>query len=332
MHVSLRWLWSYAMTLAMVVILGASSAGGAGPLRVGLVLDNGDVSNPFYRGAYLGLQRAVRQLGVAGKVAVVAPTGTPLSVFSYFARQRYDLIIALGFVDVSNLDAAAERFPASRFLLLDASWHDLLHRPKNVLGTEFKTEQASYLAGYLAALMEKRRGHVVGSVGGAKIPPVDAYIAGYQAGARKADPGMTVLNGYANDFANPAKCRAIAQQEIAAGAGAIFQVASACGLGALAAAKANHDWGIGVDIDQSSLGPHILTSVLKRLDVAVFDTVKSLQAGRFHPGTDAIFDLANGGVGLGKISKAVPEAFTRRLDSIRREIADGKIIVNSRLP
>src|SRR5207245_782235 len=110
--------------------------------------------------------------------------------------------------------------------------------------------------GYLAALMEKRRPgkDVIGSVGGYKIPTVDAYIAGYQAGARKADPRITMLNGYADSFVNPAKCGAVALDQIARGAGVVFQVASACGLGALDAARDRGVWGIGVDIDQSSLG------------------------------------------------------------------------------
>jgi len=289
------------------------------------------VSNPFYRDAYQGLRRAVIRLRVVGKVGVVGPTDTPFSVFSYFARQRYDLIIALGVADAQALDMAADRFPTSRFLLLDASWSALPHLPKNVLGTRFETGQAAFLAGYLGGLMDRPARRAVGSVGGARIPPVDAYIAGYQAGAKKAVPGITVLNGYSNDFFNPSKCRAIAQRQIAAGAGVIFQVASSCGLGALQAAQTAHVWGIGADVDQSSLGPYMLTSVLKRLDVAVFDTVKSVQSGRFHPGRDAIFDLANDGVDLGKISKAVPKAFLRRVELIRREISEGKIVVPSAL-
>ena len=210
---------------------------------------------------------------------------------------------------------------------------DLPHKPKNVRGGLFAAQEPSYLVGYLAALMEKRRPgeNVIGSVGGYKIPTVDAYIAGYQAGARKADPGITTLNRYSSNFVNSAKCRPVALGEIGRGAGVVFQVASACGKGALQAAKEKGVWGIGVDIDQSSLGPHILTSAIKRLDVAVFQTVKACQQGTFKTGGDVVFDLRNGGVGLGKISPKVPRSFVRRVERIRKQIVAGKIRVPSTL-
>src|SRR5262249_34739143 len=130
---------------------------------------------------------------------------------------------------------------------------------------------------------------------------------------------------------NAAKCRAIALTQIAAGATAVFQGADACGLGALAAAGERHVWGIGVDVDEAYLRPYILTSVVKRLHIAVYDIVKSFRAGRFRGRTDANFDLANGGVGLGKISPRVPKAYLRQLGPIRAGIVAGKIKVPSTL-
>jgi basic membrane protein A len=107
------------------------------------------------------------------------------------------------------------------------------------------------------------------------------FIAGYEAGAKKADPGITTLRGYANDFVNPAKCKAVARSQIAEGAGVVFDVAGLCGVGALQAAKAEHVWGIGVEVDQSFLGPQILTSVLKGPQGQdVFQTIKALVQGR----------------------------------------------------
>jgi basic membrane protein A and related proteins len=319
---------------AVALLALAAAAGSSRPLTVGLVLETSAVSDPFQHGAFVGLQRAVRELGVKGKAVVPSPRQTSyLAGFAYLARQKYGLIVGLGFLEAADLDTAALKFPGSKFAIVDASLNGLKHRPRNVLGTHFKTEEAGYLAGYLAALMEMRRPgkDVIGSVGGYKIPTVDAYIAGYQAGARKADPGITVLNGYSNDFLKQAKCKAVAQQQITAGAGVIFQVADICGLGALAAAEEKHVWGIGVDIDQSTLGPHILTSVVKRLDVAVYDTVKSFRDGRLRTGTDAIFDLANNGVGLGKISPKVPREFLDRLERVRKDIVAGRIMVPGRI-
>lgn len=317
--------------IAAVAIGTASGAGSSGRVHVGLVLQNTGVHDPFQRGAFAGLERAVRELGIQAKVVVPPPAKSTVPSFAYLARQRYDLIIGLGFLEASAIDAAALRFPHRTFAIVDAAREDLPHRPPNVLGTRFKTEQAGYLAGYLAALMEKQRAgrHVIGSVGGYKIPTVDAFIAGYQSGARAADPGIVLLNGYADDFSVAAKCRAVALKQIAAGAGVIFQVAAACGFGALAAAREKHVWGIGVDIDEAFFGPQILTSVVKRLAVAVFKTIESFQRGRLRTGTDAIYDLANDGVGLGKISPKVPRGFLRRLNAIRAEIVAGKIRVPS---
>jgi basic membrane protein A len=320
---------------ALVAVGAGSSVQAEGRLRVGLVLEDTAVNRAsvFANGAFVGLQRAVKTLGVSGKVVAPNPKEPSNFVpsFSYFARQKYDLIIGLGFLEAPAEDAVALKFSAARFAIVDTRWEDLKHRPKNVLGTLFKTEQAGYLAGYLAGLMERRRPgrDVVSTVGGFKIPTVDAYIAGFQAGAKASDPRIATLNAYAQDFVNPDKCRTLALDQIAHGSGAVFGVAGPCGLGALEAAKENGVWGIGVDIDQSYLGPHILTSVTKRLDVAVFDIVRSLQEGKFKPGRDVVFDLRNGGVGLGRISPKVPPGLLAEVAKVRSEIVAGRINVPS---
>ena len=135
------------------------------------------------------------------------------------------------------------------------------------------------------------------TVGGQKIPPVDHYIAGFQAGAKKANPGIQTLNGYSQDFVDQAKCKEIALDQIAKGSKVVFQVAGGCGLGALDAAKEKGVQGIGVDADQAYLGDHILTSALKKVDVAVYDAIKRAQEGQFKGGTDVIASVENGGVG-----------------------------------
>jgi basic membrane protein A len=316
--------------------LVAAAPGAARQPRVGLVLEVTTVSqttNPVQYALFAGFQRAIRDLGVQGKVVAPPSPDRFVSTFSYLARQKYDLIVGWGLAEVFGMDTAALRYPRARFAIVDARLEDLPHRPKNVRGTLFRTEQPSYLAGYLAALMEKRRPgpDVIGSVGGLKIPVVDAFIAGFQAGARKADPGITLLNGYSQDFLDPAKCRALANQQIARGAGVVFDVAGHCGLGVLEAAKEEGVWGIGVDIDQSYLGPHILTSVIKRFDVAVYDLVRSLVRGTFTTGADTVFDLRNGGVGLGKVSPMVPQSILVRLQRIKAQIVAGVITVPSML-
>jgi basic membrane protein A len=325
--------WMFAAVAAASLAFAGAGTTAESKLRVGLVLQTLGTQDPYDYPALRGFNRAVRSLGVEGRVVIASPSRGALPSIAYLARQKYDLVIGYGYLIVRAMDTAALQFPKTKFAIIDASQKDLPHKPKNVRGGMFAAEQPSYLAGYLAALMEKRRPgkDAVGAVGGYRIPTVDHFIAGYQAGARRAAPRVATLTGYAGSFVNLAKCKAVALRQIARGAGVVFQVASSCGLGALDAAREQGVWAIGVDIDQSSLGPHVLTSALKRLDVGVFATVSALQRGTFRTGGDAVFDLRSGGVGLGKISRKVPRSFVREVERIRAQIIAGKIVVPARL-
>jgi basic membrane protein A len=314
----------------------AGGSGQAQPVRVGLVLEQplvGLASDPFQYGAYLGLQKAVRVLGVQGKVLSPPPAGSYVPPFSYLARQGYDLAIGVGFLQIYDLSRVARLFPKSRFAILDARLEDVPKRPPNVEGTLFKTQEAAYLAGYLAAKMESKRPrpHVVSTVAGYAIPPVRAYVAGFQAGARRADPTIKTLNAYTNDFVNGTKCAHAARAQLAQGTGVIFDVAGACGVEALKAAQRAGAWGIGVDIDQSYLGSYVLTSVIKRLDVAVYDFAVAVSNGTLRTGGNMVFDLRNKGVALGPFSPHVPLALRRELGRLAGEIEAGRIKVPSDL-
>src|SRR5262249_23753425 len=158
-------------------------------------------------------------LHVQARVVAPSPTGTWGPAFAYLGRQKYDLIIGIGLLEAKDLDAAAHRFPSTKFAILDAPWSLLKSRPKNAAGTIFRTDQPSYRAGYLAARIAKPRSDhkTISAVGGYPIQTVDAFIAGYRAGARRADPGIRVLKTYAYDFLNAAKCRHAALAQIARG-------------------------------------------------------------------------------------------------------------------
>jgi basic membrane protein A and related proteins len=324
-----------AAALVVLALLPFTVSGEAvaGPrLRVGLVLETvavGTVSDPFQHGAFVGLQRAVKDFHVQAKVVAPRPNGSWGPAFSYLARQRYDLVIGIGFLEVRDLARVAAKFPSTKFAILDASREAVPGRPKNVEGTVFRTEQPSFLAGYLAASFAKTRSPhpTIGSVAGFPIPTVDAFIAGYQAGAKRANPRINLLNAYALDFINPEKCKRAALAQIARGAEVVFNVAGGCGLGTLAAAKQKGIWGIGVDIDQSYLGRFILTSVIKRLDIAVYNLVRSLEQGRFRTGGNVVFDLRNDGVGLGRFSPLVTRSLQRQLTMLRAQIVRGEITV-----
>ncbi len=144
------------------------------------------------------------------------------------------------------------------------------------------------------------------AVGGQAVPAVVAFLAGYEAGAKATVASIRVLEGYSQDFVDQAKCKELALTQIEDGSKAVFAAAGGCGLGALQAAKEQSVWGIGVDNDQAFLGPHILTSATKKVDVAVFDTIQAVVDGSFEGGGDTLYDVANEGVGYGEVSPTRP--------------------------
>ena len=196
------------------------------------------------------------------------------------------------------------------------------------MGSQFAVEQSSYLVGCLGALMAKKAGgNMISGVGGQAIPPVKQFFAGYIPGAKKCVPGIKVEIDYSGTFTEQDKCKALALNQIAAGSKVVYNVAGPCGFGTLSAAKDKHVWGIGVDVDQSYLGPHILTSAVKRVDLWVFRLCRAVKNGTFKGGTNMTFTLKNGGVGLGKISTKVPKAFIHKVDTLKKQIISGKIKV-----
>jgi basic membrane protein A and related proteins len=296
-------------------------------LKVGVVLQAGGVEDPFNNAAYLGLARAAHDLSIRGRVLTPSPREGHVPSLSLLARQKYDLVIGTGIYMTDAVDAAAVKFPETTFALLDVPHDALKHRPENVQGIVFSEAEAGYLAGYLAArVVELHSGEpVISSIGGRRAPAVEHYIAGYEAGARRASPRVTTLNSYTDDFMDPAKGRSAALSQIANGSRVVFQVAGGCGLGALEAAKEQGIWGIGVDVDQSYLGPHVLTSAVKRLDAAVFETSRELLRGTLRTGGTSFFSLRNSGVGLGEISPEVRSLVLTELERITSQIIGGEI-------
>jgi basic membrane protein A len=223
---------------------------------------------------------------------------------------------------------AARRYPDVRFAIADVSNEDLDGAPRNVRGLVFEEQEAGYLAGYLAGLLEERESgslQTISSVGGRKGPAVDRYIGGFQAGALDANLQVTTHNDYAGEVSDQAKCKELALNQIGQGSDIVFAVAGRCGLGALEAAKERNVWGIGADTDLGYLGPHVLTSAVKRVDVAVFETIRALRAGTFTGGEDAVFDVASGGVGLGRISPRVPSDIVAQVKQMQSRIASGSL-------
>ena len=306
---------------------GGNSSGQSGEkIKAGLVTDIGGLNDRSFNFlANQGRLDAQKALGIDTRVLLSKSNGDYVPNLSTLAQQKYQSITAVGFLMADALNTVASKFPDSSFSMVDFSASALKDKPKNVEGLLFAEQEAGYLAGYLAGLWAKdNNAKVISSVGGQKIPPVDHYIAGYQAGAKKAYPGIQTLNAYSQDFVDQAKCKEIALDQIAKGSKVVFQVAGGCGLGALDAAKEKGVQGIGVDADQSYLGEHVLTSAEKHVDLAVERAIKSVQDGTFKGGTDVLSNVANNGVGIGKIS-AAGQKYADQVEKIRQQIADGQI-------
>src|SRR5919201_718510 len=198
-----------SLALLGVVVLAAGCGGSANKsssgttakngsnIKIGLVTDVGGLNDRgFNHLSYVGLQRAQQQLGVQPRVYQAPSTQQYVPNLSTFARQGYKLTIGVGFTEADAIDTAAHNFPKSKFAIVDVDQTTEPHKPPNLLGLLFKEQEIGYLVGYLAGLEAKRLPgkDVVGSVGGQKQPPVDRFIAGYQAGAKAADPGVETLN------------------------------------------------------------------------------------------------------------------------------------------
>jgi basic membrane protein A and related proteins len=305
---------------------GGASQDEAKSIKAGVVTDIGGLNDRSFNFlANKGLEDAESELGTQGRVLISKSNGDYVPNLSTLAQQQFDLSVGVGFLMADAMATVAGKFPNNNFAIVDFPAEGLKGKPKNVEGLLFKEQEAGYLAGYLAGLWAKdNKATTVSTVGGQKIPPVDHYIAGFQKGATDANPDIKTLNGYSQDFVDQAKCKEIALDQIAQGSKVVFQVAGQCGLGALDAAKEKGVQGIGVDADQAYLGDHILTSALKKVDVAVFDAIKRAQDGKFKGGTDVIATVENDGVGLGKIGPA-GEKYADQMKEVQDKIASGEI-------
>jgi basic membrane protein A len=303
-------------------------------IKVGLVTDIGGLNDRSFNAlANKGLEDAKSSLGVEGRVLISKSNADYVPNLTTLAQQKYDLVIAVGFLMGDATEKVAGKFPDVKFAIIDSSAAGMKSKPTNVEGLLFSEQEAGYLVGYLSGLYAKDNNvTTIGSVGGQKIPPVDHYIAGYIAGAKAANPQVKELNDYSNSFTDTAKCKQLALNQISQGSDVVFQVAGGCGLGALSAAKEKGVWGIGVDADQAYLGDYILTSAIKKVDVAVFDTIKEVVDGTFTGGGITTFDASKGATGLGTVNSAVPADVISKLDAVTAKLKSGSITPPDTVP
>jgi basic membrane protein A len=321
-----------AAALMLAVACGSSSGGGnTTTIKVGLVTDTGGLNDKsFNHLAYVGLQSAISKLGVKGDV-IESKTGDEyVPNLTNFAQKGYDLVIGNGFLMQPAIGTVAAQFPNIKFAIVDgagtdANFNDL--KQTNVMDLFFKEQESGALVGAIAGLLEKqgkapKNTHTISAVGGVKIPPVDHYLAGYQWAAKMYDPSIKVLIGYSNDFNATDKCKAVANSQIGQGSEFVFQVAGGCGVGALQAAGQAHVYSFGVDADQKDADPSVIASALKKVDVAVYNAIKSVVDGKFVGGANR-FSLANDATGYQVDNFSLPADIKTEVDSLAAAMKSG---------
>jgi len=294
-------------------------------LMVGIVFDKGGRGDQsFNDSAWRGIQRAEKELGIEVK-AVDSKTDADYSTnIRAMAEAECDLVIGIGYAMKNAIDEVAKDFPETKFALVDER-----AEPSNVRSILFKEEEGSFLAGYLAAKVSKTK--KIGFVGGKDGDLIRKFYAGYAAGAKYANNGVTVLPPkFTDDWDNQDFAKAAANVLYGNGADIIYHAAGRAGLGVIAAAEEKDLLAIGVDSNQDHISKgHVLTSMIKRVDEAVFQTVKDVQSNMFSGGVK-VFDLKSNGVGLSEFEftkEMVTPEIQAGLDAIREKIVSGELKV-----
>ena len=304
--------------------------------KVGLVTDVGGLNDHSFNFlANKGLEQAAKDLGITKGVVESKQMTDYETNLSRFAQDKYNLVIAVGFLMQDAVEKVSKEYPDTKFMIIDSSITD---RP-NVASAMFKTEQCGYLVGVMTGLMEKAPAipnalgkNTVGLVGGMAIPPVNDYIAGFIQGAKSVNPDININLKYTGKFDDPALGKQTALSQIAAGADIVFPIAGGTGTGVIDAAKEKQVYAIGVDADQNYMAPDtVITSALKGMDVATFDVIKGAMDDKFKSG-NVFFDLSNNGVGFATPTKVVPKEVVDKVNDAMKQIKDGKITVSNEMP
>jgi basic membrane protein A len=341
--IRLRGLAAVGVSAALTV--GASVAAFAAPVqhrsaasnfKVGIV-ESGNVlqDHGFIYLSYVGLMQAEKQLGVHGSYVLTNGQGDYVPDLTNYARQGYNLVIGISFTETSAVQQVAKEFPKTKFVLIDSEVSPLSAYP-NVSSVIFDANQGAYLAGALCGYIEADKSihwkglvhnNILGIVGGQNIPPVDTYIAGFEAGAKYADPQAKFLLTYTGSFTDVTGGSSAALTQHGEGASIIFPVAGDTGLGVITAAKTHGFYSLGVDADQAYLAPHnVITSALKRVNVAVYDEIYAALHGTWHGGLKT-FTLNMNGVGMAPPMKGVPASIIAKVNALRIKIENGSLKV-----
>ncbi|MEO5617773.1 MAG: BMP family ABC transporter substrate-binding protein [Candidatus Eisenbacteria bacterium] len=304
-------------------------------LKVGLVFDiGGRGDKSFNDAAYAGLERAQRELGIEFQTLETGEGSDREAQMRQLAAGGSQLVFGVGFLFTDDIKALAQEFPAVKFACVDFTVTEGETLPSNLAALKFKEEEGSFLVGALAALISKTG--TVGFVGGMEIPLIKKFEAGYRAGVAAVSPGTKVIAKYAGTtgsaFKDPTKGKELALSEYHQGADIIYHASGSTGLGVFEAARELKKLAIGVDSDQYDSAPGVvLTSMVKRVDTAVYDCVRLTRGGHFANGVQ-VFGLKEQGVGWvhdNRNSAQIPGAVKATVDSLEAEIVAGRIVVAS---
>jgi basic membrane protein A len=324
-----------ALLLLIGLGRGTTSACDTG-ICVGLVFDiGGRGDKSFNDSAYRGLERAVKELGVHAELMEPASGADRESAVRQLAARGLHIIIAVGFIFSEDVTKLAREFPNVKFAGIDfVPPADGSALPPNLAALNFREQEGSFLIGAIAGLVSKSQ--TVGMVGGMEIPLIKKFEAGYRKGVAEVCPSCTVLVAYIGTtpeaWANPAAGQALAKTQYGRGADVVYQVAGRSGTGVFNAAQEFKAWAIGVDSDQFEEAPCcVLTSMMKRIDVAVFETIKSVKDGSFQGGMHE-FGLNENGVGYvyDKNNRdRIPAAVIEKVNRLAERVKTGDIEVPS---
>jgi basic membrane protein A len=313
-------------------------------LKTAMVTDVGGLGDKSFNDlSYEGLKRANKDFGVEIKVLESKEQADYERNLTNLANAGYSPIFAVGFLMTDAVSKVSTAFPKTQFGGIDEAFDKA---PSNVAGLVFKEQEASYLAGVLAGLAVKdttidpriKNNNIIGFVGGFDVPVIERFRAGFVQGVQSVNPDAKVVAVYAGSFNDQAKGKELGLSLINQGASIIFPVAGATGLGTIQAAKEKGALIIGVDQDQYLSVPDakasIITSVVKRVDEAVYQTIKSELDGKFAGGTNTSFGLKEGGVALAPyhdFDTKIPQAIKDKVDAAKKDIIDGKVVVKDSL-
>jgi basic membrane protein A len=324
---------SFALALAFGLSAGGcknleSAAGDPGKLHVGIVFDSGGKDDrSFNAAAWKGVRRAAMDFPI---VLRDAEPGDPTSLepaMRAFAEVGYDLVIGIGFAQTPIVESVAKDYPKINFAIVDGV-SDL----PNVASLIFKEHEGSYLVGMIAA--HKSKTGVLGFMGGMDIPLIHKFEVGYEEGARAVNPKIQVIQNYVgvteSAWNNPGKGKELSVAQIGKGADVIFAAAGNSGLGAFDAAEQYGKFVIGVDSNQNWVKPgFVLTSMVKRVDNAVYQIVGDMVNRRFKGGIH-VYGLENDGIGYAMDQynqKLIPADVIRQVEAARARIIKGEIKV-----